>query len=183
MRNNGWSGDRMPRNRIMLIALPLIVTMAVGLIVGIRLVSEKNATLRLSNTGQGTANSAPATPALPPTSPPASPSMTPSPTAPATATPAATATATDMSCVRHSLPAPSQRPPAAAGCAGASPSRNAAVPGAGAVPAAAGTLAGQRGTLAGQRAGSAARTALAGDSAATAALRLEASVSAATRGG
>ncbi len=178
MRDSGWSGDRMPRNRIMLIALPLIVTMAVGLIVGIRLVSEKNATLRLSNTGQGTANSAPATPALPATSPPASPSMTPSPTTPATATPApaATATATDMSCVRRSLPAPSHLPPAAAGCAGVSPDRSVAVSGAGAVPAAAGTLAGQQ-------AGSAARTALAGDSAATAARRLEASRTAATRGG
>lgn len=175
MRDSGWSGDRRPRNRIMLIALPLIVTMAVGLIVGIRLVSEKNATLRLSNTGQGTANSAPATPALPATSPPASPSMTPSPTTPATATPAATATATDMSCVRSSRPAPSQRPPAA-GCAGVSPSRKAAVAGAGAVPAPAGTLAGQQ-------AGSAARTALAGDSAATAALRLEAYGNAPTRGG
>ena len=79
MRNSGWSGDRLPRNRIMLIAVPLIVTMAVGLIVGIRLVSEKNATLRLSNTGQGTANSTPASPATP--APAASPSATPSPTA------------------------------------------------------------------------------------------------------
>ena len=103
MRDSGWSGDRMPRNRIMLIALPLIVTMAVGLIVGIRLVSEKNATLRLSNTGQGTANSAPATPALPATSSPAaSPSATPSPTAAATPSAAATPTpaATNMSYVR-----------------------------------------------------------------------------------
>jgi rare lipoprotein A len=174
MRDSGWSGDRMPRNRIMLIALPLIVTMAVGLIVGIRLVSEKNATLRLSNTGQGTANSTPATPALPATSPPAaSPSMTPSPTAPATATPAATAT--DMSCVRSTLPAPSQLPPTAAGCAGASPGRNVVVPGAGAVSAAAGAAAGEN-------AGPAARTAAAGDSAVTAALRLGASRTAAARG-
>ena len=174
MRDSGWSGDRMPRNRIMLIALPLIVTMAVGLIVGIRLVSEKNATLRLSNTGQGTANSTPATPALPATSPPAaSPSMTPSPTAPATATPAATAT--DMSCVRHTLPAPSLPPPTAAGCAGARPGRNVVVSGAGGVSAAAGPAAGEN-------AGPAARTAAAGDSAVTAALRLGASRTAATRG-
>ena len=97
MRNSGWSGDRMPRNRVMLIALPLIVTMAVGLIVGIRLVSEKNSTLRLSNTGQGTANSTPAAPATP--APAASPSVTPSPTAAATATAPATPTAaaTNMS--------------------------------------------------------------------------------------
>ena len=84
----------------MLIAVPLIVTMAVGLIVGIRLVSEKNATLRLSNSGQGTANSTPASPITP--TPAASPSATPSPTAVATPTaPAApTATATTMSYVR-----------------------------------------------------------------------------------
>jgi hypothetical protein len=61
MRDSGWSGDRMPRNRIMLMAVPLIVVMAVGLIVGIRLVGERDATLRLSNTGQGAANSTPAT--------------------------------------------------------------------------------------------------------------------------
>jgi hypothetical protein len=81
----------------MLIAVPLIVTMAVGLIVGIRLVSEKNATLRLSNTGQGTANSTPAAPATP--APAASPSVTPSPTTAATPTPTATPTtaATNMS--------------------------------------------------------------------------------------
>lgn len=88
MRNSGWSGDRLPRNRIMLIAVPLIVTMAVGLIVGIRLVSEKNATLRLSNTGQGTANSTPAAPATP--APAASPSATSAPTTAITPTPAAT---------------------------------------------------------------------------------------------
>jgi len=97
MRNSGWSGDRLPRNRIMLIAVPLIVTMAVGLIVGIRLVSEKNATLRLSNTGQGTANSTPAAPATP--APAASPSVTPAPTTAITPTPVATPTAaaTNMS--------------------------------------------------------------------------------------
>lgn len=107
MRDSGWSGDRMPRNRIMLIALPLIVTMAVGLIVGIRLVSEKNATLRLSNTGQGAANSTPASPASP--APAASRSATPSPTAAATPTP--TATATNMGCVRIGA-----RPPAGGAC-------------------------------------------------------------------
>jgi len=61
MRGDQWSGDRMPRNRIMLMAVPLIVVMAVGLIVGIRLVGERDATLRLSNTGQRAANSTPAT--------------------------------------------------------------------------------------------------------------------------
>ena len=114
MRDSGWSGDRRPRNRIMLIALPLIVTMAVGLIVGIRLVSEKDATLRLSNSGQGAANSTPASPA---TSPPAaspSPSSTASPTAAPAVTPVATATATNMSCVRDVRPEPGRLPSAAA---------------------------------------------------------------------
>jgi len=119
MRDSGWSGDRRPRNRIMLIALPLIVTMAVGLIVGIRLVSEKDATLRLSNSGQGAANSTPASPA---TSPPAaspSPSSTPSPTAAPTVTPVPTATATNMNCVRSVRPGPGRMPPAAVRCADA----------------------------------------------------------------
>ena len=129
MRDSGWSGDRRPRNRIMLIALPLIVTMAVGLIVGIRLVSEKDATLRLSNTGQGAANSTPASPA---TSAPAaspSPSATPSPTAAATVTPIPTATATNMSCVRSVRPGPGKMPPAAAGCAAAGLGRTVALRG------------------------------------------------------
>jgi hypothetical protein len=121
MRNSGWSGDRRPRNRLMLITVPLLVTMAVGLVVGIRLVSEKNATLRLSNTGQGTANSTPASPASSP--PAASPSPTPSPAA--TATPTPTPTATDMSCVRISLPAPSAWPPAAGCAAAGTPGRGA----------------------------------------------------------
>jgi hypothetical protein len=129
MRDSGWSGDRRPRNRIMLIALPLIVTMAVGLIVGIRLVSEKDATLRLSNTGQGAANSTPASPA---TSAPAaspSPSATPSPTAAATVTPIPTATATNMSCARSVRPGPGKMPPAAARCAGTGPGRTVALRG------------------------------------------------------
>jgi hypothetical protein len=124
MRDSGWSGDRRPRNRIMLIALPLIVTMAVGLIVGIRLVSEKDATLRLSNSGQGAANSTPASPA---TSSPAarspSPSATPSPTAAATVTPIPTATATNMSRVRLG------RTPGAVRCARTSTARAVALRG------------------------------------------------------
>ena len=127
MRDSGWSGDRRPRNRIMLIALPLIVTMAVGLIVGIRLVSEKDATLRLSNNGQGTANSTPASPA---TSPPAaSPSATPSPTAAATVTPTPTATATNMSCVRSVRPGPGGGSPAVARCTRTSLGRSVALRG------------------------------------------------------
>lgn len=121
MRDSGWSGDRRPRNRILLLTLPLVVTMAVGLIVGIRLVSEKNATLRLSNTGQGAANSTSAPPATQP--PAASPSATPSPTASATPTRTPTAAATNMSCVLITLPGPSSLPSAAARCAGWSSAR------------------------------------------------------------
>ena len=130
MRDSGWSGDRRPRNRIMLIALPLIVTMAVGLIVGIRLVSEKDATLRLSNSGQGAANSTPASSATSPPAPSPSPSSTPSPTAAATVTPVPTATATTMGCVRSARPEPGDRPAAdAAGCAGIGVGRTVALRG------------------------------------------------------
>lgn len=173
MRDSGWSGDRMPRNRIMLIALPLIVTMAVGLIVGIRLVSEKNATLRLSNTDQGTATqTSPATPA-----PAASPTMTPSPTTPATATPtpAATAAATNMSCVRISLPTPSHMPSAAAGCAGSQPGQAAFQLTAGAAWAAAGDAIQLTVSRAAEMAGAA-------NSATAVARRLAASRTAVTRG-
>jgi len=128
MRDSGWSGDRRPRNRIMLIALPLIVTMAVGLIVGIRLVSEKDATLRLSNSGQGAANSTPASPAASPPAASPSPSPTPSPTAP-TVTPVPTATATNMSCVRDVRPEPGRTPSAAARCAADSVGRTVALRG------------------------------------------------------
>ena len=85
MRDSGWSGDRRPGTGSCSSLFPLIVTMAVGLIVGIRLVSEKNATLRLSNNGQGTANCH--TSLARHLAPAASPSMTPSPTAAATVTP------------------------------------------------------------------------------------------------
>ena len=108
----------------MLIALPLIVTMAVGLIVGIRLVSEKDATLRLSNSGQGAANSTPASPATSAPAPSPTPSATPSPTAAATATPIPTATATNMSCVR-----PGRTPGTAARCARTSAGRTVALRG------------------------------------------------------
>jgi hypothetical protein len=127
----------------MLITVPLLVTMAVGLVVGIRLVSEKDATLRLSNTGQGTANSTPASPASSP--PAATPSPTPSPAA--TATPTPTPTATDMSCVRISLPAPSALPPA--GCAAAgTPGRGAGMAGAARCAAVLTVCRGQSGTAA-----------------------------------
>ena len=78
----------------MLIAVPLVITMAVGLVVGIRLVSERNASLQLSAQGGASAGSAPATtgPASPDaTGTPAAASPTRSATAPA-------ATAADVSC-------------------------------------------------------------------------------------
>ena len=70
----------------MLIAVPLVITMAVGLILGLRLVSERNASLKLSAQGAGAAT---ATPAATGTA-----SATASPTATASATPSATAAAT-----------------------------------------------------------------------------------------
>ncbi|MGP7997166.1 MAG: hypothetical protein ACLPKI_07590 [Streptosporangiaceae bacterium] len=111
MRDSQWSGDRLPRNRIMLIAVPLIVTMAVGLIVGIRLVSDRNATLRLSNNGQRAANSAPAVPASPaPATPGGTASVSPSPipTPVATVTPAATAMRCLLVARPHPVTAPGQ---------------------------------------------------------------------------
>jgi hypothetical protein len=70
----------------MLIAVPLVITMAVGLVVGLRLMGERNASLNLSAQGTG---APPATPATPGTV-----SATASPTAAASATASATATAT-----------------------------------------------------------------------------------------
>ncbi|HTT50513.1 MAG TPA: hypothetical protein VMH35_03830 [Streptosporangiaceae bacterium] len=109
MRDRQWSGDRLPRNRIMLIAVPLIVTMAVGLIVGIRLVSDRSATLRLSNNGQRAANSTPAGPASPaPATPGGAASVSPSPIPAPAAT--VTPTATSMSCRLAARPRPVTAP-------------------------------------------------------------------------
>ena len=40
----------------MLIAVPLVITMAVGLVLGLRLVGERDASLRLSSRGGGAAS-------------------------------------------------------------------------------------------------------------------------------
>jgi hypothetical protein len=60
MRNRHWSAPGAPRGRFMLIAVPLIITMAVGLVLGIRLVSERNASLQLSAQGAASPSSTPA---------------------------------------------------------------------------------------------------------------------------
>ena len=93
MRNRHWSAPGAPKGRFLLIAVPLVITMAVGLVIGIRLVSERNASLRLSAQGAAPASGTPATTG----SAPASPATTAraSPTVPATAAPAAAS----VSCV------------------------------------------------------------------------------------
>jgi hypothetical protein len=99
MRNRHWSPSGAPRSRILLIAVPLVITMAVGLVLGLHFVSQGNASLKLSAQGSG----ATATPAATGTaSATASPAATASATASATATAAATpaaAAAANVSCV------------------------------------------------------------------------------------
>ncbi len=53
MREKYWTGVRPQSNRILLILLPLVITMAVGLIVGIRLAGHGGAALRLTSRGSG----------------------------------------------------------------------------------------------------------------------------------
>jgi hypothetical protein len=95
MRNRHWSAPGAPKGRFLLIAVPLVITMAVGLVIGIRLVSEQNASLRLSAQGAAPASGTPATTG----SAPASPATTAraSPTMPATAT--ASPAAASLGCV------------------------------------------------------------------------------------
>ena len=71
----------------MLITVPLVITMAVGLVLGLHFVSQGNASLKLSAQGTGAATATPAATA----------------TASATASPAATASAT-ASATRDSGP-------------------------------------------------------------------------------
>jgi len=94
----------------MLIAVPLVITMAVGLVLGLRFMGERDASLNLSDQGAG----ATATPASTATaSAAASPAATASATAAASATASATASpaaAANVSCVlivpAHPLTAP-----------------------------------------------------------------------------
>jgi hypothetical protein len=80
----------------MLIAVPLVITMAVGLVLGLRLVSERDASLRLTSRGGGTASAAAPTPANASASPAATAAASAAPSAVATATPSTGATG--MSC-------------------------------------------------------------------------------------
>src|SRR6266851_9441750 len=87
MRNRHWSPSGAPRSRIMLIAVPLVITMAVGLVLGLHFVSQGNANLKLSAQGTGAATATPAATAT------ASATASPAATASATATASAAATA------------------------------------------------------------------------------------------
>ena len=60
MRNRHWTPSGAPRSRIMLIVLPLVITMAVGLVLGLRFMGERNASLNLSARGTGAATATPA---------------------------------------------------------------------------------------------------------------------------
>ena len=97
MRSRHWSPSGAPSSRIMLIAVPLVITMAVGLVLGLRLVGERNASVQLSSQGSGAATATPAAAATA--------GATASPTAAASATASATAPATqaaaaaNVSCV------------------------------------------------------------------------------------
>jgi len=95
MRDRRWSAPGAPRGRFLLIAVPLVITMAVGLVIGIRLVSERNASLQLSAQGAAPASSTPAATATGPAGPAASSSA--SAAAPASTAPAAAAAG--VSCV------------------------------------------------------------------------------------
>ena len=86
----------------MLITVPLVITMAVGLVLGLRFMGERNASLNLSAQGTAAATATPASPATPAATGTAS--ATASPTAAASATASATATAApaaaaNVSCV------------------------------------------------------------------------------------
>ncbi len=89
MRNGHWSPSGAPGSRIMLIAVPLVITMAVGLVVGLRLVGQGNASVKLSAQGAGAAGATPA--AAGTARPSAAASVPPSATAPAAAPAAAAA--------------------------------------------------------------------------------------------
>ena len=97
MRNRHWSPSGAHASRTLLIAVPLVITMAVGLVLGLHFVGQRNASLNLSAQGTGAATATPAATAT--ASATASATATPSPaaTAPATATPAAAAA--NVSCV------------------------------------------------------------------------------------
>ena len=113
----------------MLIAVPLVITMAVGLVVGLRLVGQGNASVKLSAQGTGAAGATPA--ATGTASPATTAGASPSATAPATVAPAAAAAA-NVSCdiivppnplsaqglsTPYQLTGPNGMTPQASGCA------------------------------------------------------------------
>ena len=97
MRNRHWSPSRPSASRTLLIAVPLVITMAVGLVLGLHFVSQGNASLKLSGQGTGAATATPAATAT--ASAAASPTATASPTAAASATATPAAAAANVSCV------------------------------------------------------------------------------------
>ena len=98
MRSRHWSPSGAPTSRIMLIAVPLVITMAVGLVLGLHFISQGNASLKLSAQGAGAAAATPS--AIATASATASPAATASATTSATATAApAAAAAANVSCV------------------------------------------------------------------------------------
>jgi hypothetical protein len=100
MRNRHWSPSGAPRSRVLLITVPLVITMAVGLVLGLHFVSQGNASLKLSAQGAGAATATPAATAATGTaSATASPAATPSATATAAATATPAAAAANVSCV------------------------------------------------------------------------------------
>jgi len=118
----------------MLIAVPLIITMAVGLVLGVRFVSERTPSLKLSAHRSGVASAAP------PASGTASPTATPTRTAMVSATPAAAAA--NVSCdivvpanpltapglaTSYQLTGANGMSPAASGCTENNPNLNAFV--------------------------------------------------------
>jgi hypothetical protein len=98
MRNGHWSPSGAPGSRIMLIAVPLIIAMAVGLVLGLRLVSERDASPKLSSRGGGAASAAPPTPPNASASPTVTAGASATPPAAATATPSMSTGAADISC-------------------------------------------------------------------------------------
>jgi hypothetical protein len=101
MRSRHWSPSGARSSRIILIAVPLVITMAVGLVLGLRLVSERNASVQLSAQGSGAATAPPAATgtASATSSAAASPTAAASATASATATATPAAAAANVSCV------------------------------------------------------------------------------------
>jgi hypothetical protein len=62
MRDRHWSPSGARGNRVMLIAVPLVITMAVGLVLGLRFMGERNASVNLSTRGARAATATPAAP-------------------------------------------------------------------------------------------------------------------------